>query len=62
MRVCAHISIYLYIYIYIEIIACVAQWLRRQTHKQYDMGSSLVRTINSFYKIGLKILFRSDLL
>ena len=25
--------IYIYIYIY-ELTACVAQWLRRQTHKQ----------------------------
>ena len=29
-----HIYIYIYIYIYNKLTACVAQWLRRQTHKQ----------------------------
>ena len=33
-------------------------WLRRQTHKQQDAGSSLVQTI----KIGLKIIIRSDII
>ena len=28
------ISNYIYIYIYIYLAACVAQWLRRRTHKQ----------------------------
>ena len=34
---------------------CIS-WLMRQTHKQQDAVSSLVRTS----KIGLKIIFRSD--
>ena len=42
--------------------ARVAQWIRRQTHKQNGTGSSLVRTINSFYKMGINILFRSNLI
>ena len=29
-----HYYIYIYIYIYIYKTACVAQWLRRQTHNQ----------------------------
>ena len=33
-------------------------WLRHQTHKQYDVSSSIVQT----NKIGLKIIFRSDLI
>ena len=30
-------------------------WLRRQTHMQYDAGSSLVRTIRICLNIVLKI-------
>ena len=33
-------------------------WLRHQIHKQYDTGSSLVRTI----KMGLKIILKSELI
>ena len=41
----------IYIYIYMWLIY-VAQWIRRQTHKQYNTGSRLVKTI----KMGLNII------
>ena len=46
------------IYVYIYKLPVCLSWIRRQTHKQYDVGSYKVPTI----KIGLKIIFRSDLI